>query len=82
MGNLFREIFPDDVILALVVRSQHRRRPGGALFLWAGAGFESGAELARYVGDFGFTALAVMPGGGRVLTGNAIGQVVPFRLPT
>ena len=43
---------------------------------------ESGAELARYVGDFDFAALAVMPGGGRVLTGNAIGQVVPFGLPS
>jgi WD40 repeat protein len=42
---------------------------------------ETGAELDRYVGDAVFTALAPMPDGHHVLTGNAIGQVAAFRIP-
>jgi hypothetical protein len=42
---------------------------------------ESGAELDYYVGDAAFTALAPTPDVHHVLTGNAIGQVVPFWLP-
>ena len=42
---------------------------------------ETGAELARYVGEASFTALALIPGRNQVLTGNTLGQVVPFRLP-
>ena len=41
---------------------------------------ETGAELARYIGDVAFTALALMPNN-QVLTGNQLGQVAPFRLP-
>jgi WD40 repeat protein len=49
-----------------------------ALWLWD---IETKTELDCYVGDASFTALAPMPDGHHVLTGNALGQVVLFRLP-
>lgn len=67
--------------MAVAVAADGRRAVSASydktLRLWD---LETGAELARYAGDAPFTAVASIPGDNRVLTGNARGQVVPFRL--
>jgi WD40 repeat protein len=50
----------------------------GTLRLWD---VYLGIELACYSGDASFTAVSPIPFRDEVLTGNAIGQVVPFLVP-
>jgi WD40 repeat protein len=40
------------------------------------------AEIARYTGDVSIFSVTPIPGTNTILTGNQIGQVVAFRLPT
>ena len=66
-------------VSSVVALPDGRRALSGAddhtLRLWD---LETGSELDCYLGDAPFTALGPIPGGDRVLSGNAFGQVVPF----